>query len=563
MKFDAMYGPLVAVAARLGLLGVVALAGCEAGEHAHAAADATSADTAAVVALDAADASADSGPDAEPAADVAGCTPVQIAACDDKNPCTTDGCDATGCLHAPATAPCDDSNPCTQGDHCDGAVCKGTGDVCDDHDPCTIDACQLGGKCSHVHNMHEDCLPLITVAQPPRGLRLSGPAKEVTVAGKIVAQNSKPTLLTVQGQPVAMAADGTFEVKIALAPGAQALVLKATDQLGGERLQVQGIHYAAQWIPADMPVVAGGFGIGIDAAAQTKGALAGAWLAALNPLLAESGFTVARPFGASAVAVKLGLLAAAPSVPIALPGLALALSAAPTATGVALPWPATGVADLGNPQSPECSGALLQLGLKPDVSGVQATVSRDLLNAALRAAWLGGAQSGDVSPLAASIPAPAGVTFVLEAQPLMPWLLQGCNDGEASLRLLDFQVHLRAFLGNPPSQLVEASIHVAVTAKPVLKLENGKLQLWLGPTQEILAESMTDTMAGTDAHKLFSQVATSSALPALLAEWAKAPLVEVALPQGLTVGGAAVGWTAAGAPAWDHGWAWWSSSVVK
>ncbi|NMB77276.1 MAG: hypothetical protein GYA21_19375 [Myxococcales bacterium] len=68
--------------------------------------------------------------------------------CDDKNPCTWDGCDPeTGCLHTPQLGPCDDGNPCTD-DTChptDGCGSVFNTAACDDQDPCTTgDTCQQG-----------------------------------------------------------------------------------------------------------------------------------------------------------------------------------------------------------------------------------------------------------------------------------------------------------------------------------------------------------------------------------------------------------------------------------
>lgn len=67
--------------------------------------------------------------------------------CDDHDPCTIDGCDATtGCTHTPVS--CDDQVVCTV-DSCDPAsgACVHAPASCDDHDPCTTDSCS--GVCQH------------------------------------------------------------------------------------------------------------------------------------------------------------------------------------------------------------------------------------------------------------------------------------------------------------------------------------------------------------------------------------------------------------------------------
>src|SRR5213593_419584 len=75
------------------------------------------------------------------------------AACDDGNPCTVDGCDATGsCTHvaAPDGTACDDGNACTTQDTCTAGVCFGVPLVCGADTPCDqVAACDPGtGQCA-------------------------------------------------------------------------------------------------------------------------------------------------------------------------------------------------------------------------------------------------------------------------------------------------------------------------------------------------------------------------------------------------------------------------------
>jgi hypothetical protein len=75
--------------------------------------------------------------------------------CDDKNPCTADGCDpAKGCTSKPATGPCQDANLCLTGDTCAGGQCtSGTTPLqCDDANPCTTDSCNPKTGCVHKLN---------------------------------------------------------------------------------------------------------------------------------------------------------------------------------------------------------------------------------------------------------------------------------------------------------------------------------------------------------------------------------------------------------------------------
>ncbi|MSQ82594.1 MAG: hypothetical protein EXR77_06705 [Myxococcales bacterium] len=71
--------------------------------------------------------------------------------CDDKNPCTTDSCNATkGCVQIANTLMCDaDGDGCTLSDKCQDKVClAGAKKVCDDNEACTTDSCNpLTGTC--------------------------------------------------------------------------------------------------------------------------------------------------------------------------------------------------------------------------------------------------------------------------------------------------------------------------------------------------------------------------------------------------------------------------------
>jgi len=88
---------------------------------------------------------------AKDACDGGVCKAGKLLACDDKNGCTTDSCDAKkGCQSAFNTAPCDaDGDACTVGDVCKNGSCQvGAKKVCNDGEPCTADSCDgKSGKC--------------------------------------------------------------------------------------------------------------------------------------------------------------------------------------------------------------------------------------------------------------------------------------------------------------------------------------------------------------------------------------------------------------------------------
>ncbi len=78
------------------------------------------------------------------------CTPAQVTACTDTNPCTDDSCDPVfGCNHVYNVAACDDGSACTIGDTCADGVCTGTVINCDDGKPCTTDSCKPSFGCVH------------------------------------------------------------------------------------------------------------------------------------------------------------------------------------------------------------------------------------------------------------------------------------------------------------------------------------------------------------------------------------------------------------------------------
>jgi len=72
--------------------------------------------------------------------------------CDDNKPCTNDTCDAkTGkCLHTAFTGPCDDGNKCTQKDLCTKGKCGGQKVTCNDNNPCTTDICDTLSGCKYI-----------------------------------------------------------------------------------------------------------------------------------------------------------------------------------------------------------------------------------------------------------------------------------------------------------------------------------------------------------------------------------------------------------------------------
>lgn len=78
------------------------------------------------------------------------CVPL---GCDDRNPCTSDRCNAAlGCESTPVAGSCEDGNLCTIGDRCEAGRCIAGGPRCTTSNPCLRALCAAStGSCSTVH----------------------------------------------------------------------------------------------------------------------------------------------------------------------------------------------------------------------------------------------------------------------------------------------------------------------------------------------------------------------------------------------------------------------------
>src|SRR5690606_6496035 len=73
---------------------------------------------------------------------------------------------------------------------------------------------------------------------------------EITVSGTVSDEYAEPVTVTVQGEPVEVAEDGTFEVVVPLVEGVQDVTVVATDSVGNdvtETRQVAYYAYDAEW----------------------------------------------------------------------------------------------------------------------------------------------------------------------------------------------------------------------------------------------------------------------------------------------------------------------------
>lgn len=93
--------------------------------------------------------------DAEPCTSgdrcVAGACTGNAVTCNDNNPCTSDACvPGVGCrfTNLPDNSACTDGSACTGGDRCVTGACSGTPIACNDNNPCTTDGCNPASGCT-------------------------------------------------------------------------------------------------------------------------------------------------------------------------------------------------------------------------------------------------------------------------------------------------------------------------------------------------------------------------------------------------------------------------------
>jgi hypothetical protein len=106
--------------------------------------------------------------------------------CFDGNPCTKDTCDVGSgkCVFEPMAGPCDDGDLCSLNDHCeDGKCVGGSPKPCDDKNPCTDNGCDSGtGTCVYTNNTKpcDDGKPCTQNDKCSNGTCVSGPVKACT-----------------------------------------------------------------------------------------------------------------------------------------------------------------------------------------------------------------------------------------------------------------------------------------------------------------------------------------------------------------------------------------------
>ena len=189
--------------------------------------------------------------------------------CTDDNACTDNHCDAaTGCVMTHNTDPCDDGDVCTVGDACAGGACAaGTTPLdCDDHNDCTADSCHPVQGCRHEVIASLECRPDIQVAWPPRAATLDGASNVVNVTGTVDSGAGDITRFTINGQPIAVDANGQFLWPMDARLGGNILIFEAVDALGTSRKVVQSFLWSPRYRTPDIDVSKSGMvepGVGI------------------------------------------------------------------------------------------------------------------------------------------------------------------------------------------------------------------------------------------------------------------------------------------------------------
>jgi hypothetical protein len=138
-------------------------------------------------------------------------------------------------------------------------------------------------------------VPLIQLDAPPRALRWNDAKGLLIVSGKLVSQKAKAVALQIQGKAVPLDASGAFTVQVQLDPGATRLEFLATDDTGGTRRRIEGLHWAKMWGMGPLPLAAVGVGAQLPPAWNVD--KVDAWAGQIHAALLKAGFQVPSAFG--------------------------------------------------------------------------------------------------------------------------------------------------------------------------------------------------------------------------------------------------------------------------
>ncbi|MEX1368909.1 MAG: hypothetical protein AB1Z98_37635 [Nannocystaceae bacterium] len=174
---------------------------------------------------------------------------------DGPGPGTADGVDSTA---GEATEGETAGEPCLRNDECeDGNPCT--------EDVCSSGVCEVGGAV-----LSNECRPRIDVDFPPRAATLQDDSPVVTVTGSVRSGAGPIDWLTVNGEEVTVAADGSFSHDVTAQMGGNTLVLRTADIYEAERKRVQSFLWSTGYRqPTGAPAGIAEHGLGVYLSQQT------------------------------------------------------------------------------------------------------------------------------------------------------------------------------------------------------------------------------------------------------------------------------------------------------
>jgi hypothetical protein len=140
-------------------------------------------------------------------------------------------------------------------------------DDCEDDNPCAEDVCNSGVCEVGDPVISGECRPVIDVEYPPRAATLQENSSTVTVVGSVSSGAGPITSLTINGDAVPVAADGSFSHDVTAQVGGNILVIEAVDALAVTRERVQSFLWSPSYRLPTVPeqgIADEGLGIYLD-----------------------------------------------------------------------------------------------------------------------------------------------------------------------------------------------------------------------------------------------------------------------------------------------------------
>lgn len=134
-----------------------------------------------------------------------------------------------------------------------GGPCTNNSD-CEDDDPCRVDVCNAGVCEPGEPVLTLECRPQIDVDYPPRAATIASESPLVTVTGRVHSGAAPIQWLRLNGDDVAVAADGSFSHDVQAQTGGNTLVFETLDEAEFERKRVQSFLWSTSFrLPTTNP----------------------------------------------------------------------------------------------------------------------------------------------------------------------------------------------------------------------------------------------------------------------------------------------------------------------